>query len=186
MGLDELPDEVNWRAPLFGLNGEPISLREWADLFANRKKKVLAVTSRNQVWVSTVWLGTDLGWEPGGEPVIFETMAFVDHARCHRRRDVYCDRYATAAEARRGHGLAVELVHGSHRRKTDAYTWAKRDSGRLGGLYCPRCGYLPPGKNRPKGKGPRTIRHCSWCMVKWRAGFRTPRRPMRDRWLYVV
>lgn len=58
--------------------------------------------------VSTVWLGLDHGFLPGGPPLIFETMIFGgDYAD-------YCQRYATEAEAAAGHAAVVAALAEGH------------------------------------------------------------------------
>lgn len=54
--------------------------------------------------VSTVWLGIDHN-HFGGNPMLFETMIFIDEDSGH---DIYCDRYSTYEEAMSGHQKAVE------------------------------------------------------------------------------
>lgn len=59
------------------------------------------------IWVSTVFLALDHQYGDG-VPILFETMIFgmpSDH-----ELDDYTERYATAAEARKGHDEAVTLV----------------------------------------------------------------------------
>lgn len=59
-------------------------------------------------WVSTVWIGLDMGWPKEGEigkhkPLIFETMVFPNDDMLERD----CERYSTEAEAMAGHARMV-------------------------------------------------------------------------------
>lgn len=56
------------------------------------------------VWVSTVWLGYNHQFQPGGRPIIFETMVFTSRDRLN---DLYCERYSTLEEAQAGHERIV-------------------------------------------------------------------------------
>jgi hypothetical protein len=52
-------------------------------------------------WISTVFLGLDHNYIPGGSPLWFETMIFDKHGD-----RVFCDRYSTFQEALVGHAAA--------------------------------------------------------------------------------
>lgn len=82
--------------------GRPLELMEWAELNKSRAYSTLARTELGQLWVSTIWLGIDHGWN-GGPPVIFESMVFgrLNYSELAMRR------YATEADALAGH---TELV----------------------------------------------------------------------------
>jgi hypothetical protein len=57
------------------------------------------------VFVSTVFLGLDHGWD-SDVPIVFETMIFGGE------RDQECERYATWEEAKAGHARIVAEVQG--------------------------------------------------------------------------
>lgn len=87
----------------YAVNGRPMNQMEWARAFAHYRHigedyvRVRGLTFR----VSTVWLGLDHNWRPGGPPLIFETAVFEG-----RRRRIYdgmMARYSTLTEAQRGH-----------------------------------------------------------------------------------
>jgi hypothetical protein len=95
----------------FDRNGVPITMREWGDHGRDLAYKRVAEDQIGDYWVSTVWVGLDMGFHFGhtapGEtyqPIIFETMVFL-------RPDVTDDlsmdmdqwRYATEEQARAGH-----------------------------------------------------------------------------------
>ena len=66
----------------------------------------VAETTINGYWVSTVRLGFPLG--PGGE---YETMVFaIEDENRVNYTDLYCERYATPAQAAEGHKIVVNLV----------------------------------------------------------------------------
>lgn len=64
------------------------------------------------VHISTVFLGIDHGFLPGGPPIVFETMIFEGE----HDQDQW--RYVTWDEAVRGHEYAVALVKG-----TEQHDW---------------------------------------------------------------
>lgn len=63
----------------------------------------MAETTIDKAWVSTVWVGLDMGYT-GDPPIIFETMIFGgDH-------DEFCERYATKEAALAGHDRVVAAL----------------------------------------------------------------------------
>jgi hypothetical protein len=81
---------------------------EWGRLHTPEYKRV-AQTTIGPVWISTVWVGLDMGFlRPDSPPLIFETMVFVrpDAGPVHPELanwDQMCWRWATEAEAAEGH-----------------------------------------------------------------------------------
>jgi hypothetical protein len=112
----------------FDRQGQPISLRQWAQLFEDESYKRVAEDHLDdgRVWVSTVWLGFNHNWG-SGPPLIFETMVFVRHSeeQMARRRqwwienmerephhfpweDLECRRWSTEQQALIGHTETVQ------------------------------------------------------------------------------
>lgn len=82
--------------------GNEILIEFWMQMLADDEYRVVGQHEAGGVLVSTVWLGLDHSF--GGEvSKIFETMVFSKGMQ----EDV-CRRYATLAEALRGH---IETVH---------------------------------------------------------------------------
>jgi hypothetical protein len=73
----------------------------WAWWFETADRHVRD-TARDDVRVSTVFLGIDHGWD--GRRELFETMVFVNGS------SVDCERYATWDEAEEGHARWVAQV----------------------------------------------------------------------------
>lgn len=74
------------------------STLEWGRWFeVNRETRVVAAWTDNGVTVSTVFLGSDHQWLPGGKPLLFETMIFGGPDD----QDTW--RYSTWDEAEAGH-----------------------------------------------------------------------------------
>ena len=95
-------------------NGKPISMMEWALLFADHDKNCRVahdVVQRHgvNVEVSTVWLGIDHNFsaDPKAKPLIFETMIFSGEGGPHHE---YQHRWHTQIEAIRGHEAIVHAV----------------------------------------------------------------------------
>ena len=87
-----------YRPMYYDLDGEPMTLMEWAAAFEDHKKKIVRQSLvTNEVWLSTVWLGIDHGFTFTGAPVIFETMIFGGP------RDSEQWRYTNELEAQAGH-----------------------------------------------------------------------------------
>jgi hypothetical protein len=91
---------------------------EWAKLSEDLAYHQIAFTGIGPYLVSTIWLGLNHNWLPGGRPVIFETMTFS------KAWDVQVwngtpflfhpshsqERYSTEAEALRGHYQTVNAI----------------------------------------------------------------------------
>jgi hypothetical protein len=95
-------------------------LMQWAKWFELARKNELSRIGQDEIgesWVSTVFLGLDHGFAPwdGPEPVLFETMVFMN------RGEYNCDqlqwRYRTIEQAEAGHKAAVEWMR---KHQTDA------------------------------------------------------------------
>lgn len=76
----------------------PLSLNEWGRklerLDRNRVVKQERFYGR---FISTVWIGLDMGFDPYGPPLIYETMIFAKDV------DEAMDRYHNRAQAEAGH-----------------------------------------------------------------------------------
>jgi len=89
----------------FDRQGNPLETLEWARLFEDRDGRIVSqVELPNGKWVSTVWIGTGMGYGDS-RPLIFETMVFPTAIG---GRDLDCERYATEAEALAGHAEMVK------------------------------------------------------------------------------
>lgn len=73
------------------------------DLGDVEMRRVQRDVLENGVMVSTVWLGLDHSYTPGGRPKIFESMVFY---KSYDELDMY--RYTTEEEARLGHKMLVK------------------------------------------------------------------------------
>jgi hypothetical protein len=93
------------KAKFYGLDGQLITLEEWAELTIS-DKKILARDEIGDYLVSTVLLGIDHCFHinPGMKPIIFETMVFKDDD------EDYVERYSTKEEALEGHKRAVVMT----------------------------------------------------------------------------
>lgn len=86
-------------------------LHEWARMFGSMDR-IVQQTGNRTVHVSTVFLGLDHNY-CGGPPICFETMVFGG------KHNDYQERYATWAEAERGHRRIVKRVF-KHRPRRNA------------------------------------------------------------------
>ena len=89
----------------YGMDGQPITLDEWLILYESDDSRRVGWEVRDDVTVSTVFLGLDHNWG-GGPPMIFETMIFGG------AHDEDQWRYSTRAEAEEGHKRALALAFG--------------------------------------------------------------------------
>jgi len=85
--------------------GRPMEIMEWGRARQDLANIIVARDERDEIMVSTVWIGIDHGWGQG-PPIIFETMIFGG------KHDQYQERYATRDEALAGHARAVALAFG--------------------------------------------------------------------------
>lgn len=86
--------------------GREIDINEWGALKRNPGYSTIKQTVfPNGMWVSTVWLGMDLGWDQG-PPLIFETMVFPSKGNF---TEIDSKRYTTEEEAVEGHEEMCDL-----------------------------------------------------------------------------
>ena len=119
----------------FDRQGQPITRDEWAHLLSDMGYKRVAADTiwwkerysrfhvldvlitvwrvlwnrpvrKNEVWVSTVWLGLDHGYR-ATVPIIFETKVFADDVPLW---DDFEERYSTEEEARQAHESIVACI----------------------------------------------------------------------------
>lgn len=90
-------------ARYYDRDGTALTLDQWSLAFSKEKQRV-AADSVGDYRVSTVWLGLDHQYGDG-PPLIFETMIFGGDYT-----DLYCERYATEAEAQAGHAAVVSRL----------------------------------------------------------------------------
>lgn len=98
--------------------GQPISLDEFVELSRDlnaRDRKHVARTrvtdpEGREYEVSTVWMGADHQYVPGGPILIYETMVFGPQPWANQ-----CWRYSSDEEAGRGHARVVEAVRAGDR-----------------------------------------------------------------------
>jgi len=90
-------------------DGNKINLGEYAELLTDNEYKIIKQEPIGEYFVSTVWLGIDLGYGMG-RPIIFETMVFNSKTDLTEQ---YQDRYSTQEEALKGHEEAVQFVMNS-------------------------------------------------------------------------
>lgn len=79
----------------------------WAKWFEDVSQRRIALDTRGEVRVSTIFLGFDHGFHSDGPPVLYETMILGDG-----RRNEYQRRYCTREEALIGHAKAVIMAFG--------------------------------------------------------------------------
>jgi hypothetical protein len=94
----------------YAMNGRPMTQMEWARAFEHDRHISLDyIRLRGHMYrVSTVWLGLDHNFWPGGPPLIFETIVFEDDDMGGFEN--LMNRYSTLAEAERGHRMFVRAV----------------------------------------------------------------------------
>jgi hypothetical protein len=84
----------------------PASIIEAADwLEEGSDRRTVKRDEIGDITVSTVFLGLDHSWTPGGKPVLWETMIFGGE------HDQYQERYTSYEDALEGHEKALELVN---------------------------------------------------------------------------
>lgn len=90
----------------------PATLADWAVSLESRENRIVCQEIVEKKRVSTVFLGVDYNIyydfhheeKESDKPLVFETMVFYVEG------SIYCDRYATYAEAEEGHKKAVKWV----------------------------------------------------------------------------
>ena len=103
----------------YDLEGKPLSLEQWGEIYERRdaaRSRAPDGQSRpeddltrmgsdeiGEAWVSTVWVGMDMGYG-SGPPVIFETMIFSGG------HDQFCERYCTKESALANHNRIVAAL----------------------------------------------------------------------------
>lgn len=96
-----------WRE--IGHRPEPCEVMEFAKAKRWRRHNYLTITPRGRVLLSTVFLGTDMGF-PGPVPILYETtIFFLDSPEPHDG-DIL-SRYATRRQAIRHHKRYLRQLH---------------------------------------------------------------------------
>lgn len=97
---------------LVGQTPVPCTLHEWAVQFEDGATRRVALTRIGPYEISTVFLGLDHNFYPGGPPILFETMSFVTTGgQLRPEADNPIDgRDSTWTEAEDRHRLAVEWL----------------------------------------------------------------------------
>jgi hypothetical protein len=109
IGPSEIMDSLRTitRPMFFDRQLQPLGWEEYAILHSFRSYCRVDESNIGPLWISTVWLGTDLGiW--GDDPIVFETMIFGpdESEPLHPEMRAYVDamvRYASEDEAYQGH-----------------------------------------------------------------------------------
>lgn len=98
-------------AMFYNRQGEPLTVEEWGllhevgdEMDYRRVAEDHIIVGDEPLWVSTVWVGLDMGvgFLDGGPPLIFETMVFG-----HGDRDGLQWRWPTEEAALAGHDRVV-------------------------------------------------------------------------------
>lgn len=92
--------------------GEPEpapDLISWVKWWMQADERHVALDTCDHWRVSTVFLGLDHNWRPGGAPLLFETMVFDEDGT-----DRLCQRYTLRSLALAGHQAAVALVQAKY------------------------------------------------------------------------
>lgn len=86
------------------MKNDPAAIVKWARKFGTgRPSRRVASDKVGELWVSTVFLGTNYAFDYTEPPVLFETMVFGGDKEI-------CRRYRYLKEALRGHREVVEMV----------------------------------------------------------------------------
>lgn len=96
--------------PYYDIDGVPISIGRWAQLFEDTEGRRIAETivplpGGEEARVSTVWIGIDHNFAGEGPPLIFETMVFFN---TEIYDDSFCARTSTREEAELMHAIGVK------------------------------------------------------------------------------
>jgi len=75
----------------------------------NREYSIIKQENFGKYWVSTVWIGMNVGYSSDGMDMIFETMIF-DKIKKDNLAHIYQYSYSTEIEALEGHEKAVEVA----------------------------------------------------------------------------
>lgn len=96
--------------------GKKISCEEWMEYCNSEEYRVVKQDLVNHRLISTVWVGMDMNIITGSDPLIFETMIFleqlVDNGRTPKNLDKYSQyicRYSTEQQALEGHKMFVDM-----------------------------------------------------------------------------
>jgi hypothetical protein len=82
----------------------------WAQWFETADRRVARTALTPEVEVSTVFLGIDHQFEPGGPVVLFETMTFAQRGMERKALEMFTERYSTWHEAEQGHEAVCAQV----------------------------------------------------------------------------
>lgn len=74
----------------------------------SHSRRIVEQTHIGKYWVSTVFLGIDHNYGGEGDPVLWETMIFLEDN--DNWEDKYCDRYTSHKDALWGHQIAILMA----------------------------------------------------------------------------
>jgi hypothetical protein len=96
----------------FDREGQEISFDEFCIKCNDLEYKIISQDQIGKYFVSTVWIGLDMGIFRHAAPEIFETMIFVDESEedFDNELNYYQDRHSTEIQAKNGHARAIDLV----------------------------------------------------------------------------
>jgi hypothetical protein len=99
----------------FDRKGKSISLDEYASLVAKPEYKIVKQEYIGKFFVSTVWLGLDMGLHNENPPLIFETMVFDRREDDEGWGDVFCERSSNEEVALIIHNDGIEFAKENNR-----------------------------------------------------------------------
>jgi hypothetical protein len=83
----------------FDRKGQPLTLKRFSELISDLNYKIIRQQHIHpQLWLSTVWLGTNHNFNKTGPPLIFETMLFFSGLQ-----EEGCWRTSTEVKALKNH-----------------------------------------------------------------------------------
>lgn len=96
----------------FDRQGKPITHDQWSALIQLHSAKIVAQSAVGGFYVSTVWMGIDMGMGLG-PPLIFETMVWEEATTGPppwQGEDLLQWRYSTEDQARKGHQNILAMI----------------------------------------------------------------------------
>jgi len=107
---NKIKEQISRSTQYFDRNGNRLQLMDWAKKCEDDEYRKVKQDKIGKYFISTIWFGLNMNFFSNQEPLIFETMIFLDDDDQLDEFYLYQEEYSTEQQALEGHERAVKLV----------------------------------------------------------------------------